>query len=100
MPKDLPSYEPTRPMSTRSGRPYKMSDVEGEDSKGSTGAASGQAVEEGVPPMAFMQFLQEQQRQFLAQQEAQRQAAAEQQAAQQRIIEQLMAQQQEEMCQH
>ena len=80
-----------------------------------TGAAGNEQADVGVPQRTLIQMLQEQQRQFIAQQEAQREAAAEQQrqlvaqqevlrqatvsqqAEQQRLIERLMEQQKEEM---
>ena len=79
-----------------------MSENEGDGSGiEATGAAGNeQAAAVGVPQMTLIQMLQEQQRQFLAQQEAQRQAAGEQQAAQQRLIERLMEQQRDEMQRH
>ena len=96
-----------------------MSENEGDGSGiEATGAAGNEQADVGVPQRTLIQMLQEQQRQFLAQQEAQREAAAEQQrqlvdqqealrqaaveqqAAQQRLIERLMEQQKEEMQRH
>ena len=71
-------------MTTRSERLYKKM-AEHEDSGAETaGTARSERVERGVSQVALMQMLQEQQRQFVAQQEAK-----------QRLIERLMEQQKE-----
>ena len=75
-----------------------MSENEGDGSGvEATGAAGNEQADVGVPQRTLIQMLQEQQRQFLAQQEAQREAAAEQQrqlVAQQKALRQAAVAQQ------